>query len=57
MQKTCGTSAVSEPAAGTPRMPDISADIAAVIAAWAHLPEPVRAGILAMVKAATMQGR
>jgi hypothetical protein len=30
----------------------ISADLAAVVAAWPHLPESVRAGIVAMVKAA-----
>ena len=31
----------------TPKMPDL----AAVVKAWPYLPEPVKAGILAMVKA------
>ena len=30
-------------------------DLAALVAAWPTLPEPIRAGILAMVKAATGQ--
>jgi hypothetical protein len=31
--------------------PAVPADLAAVVAAWPTLPEPVRAGILAMVRA------
>jgi hypothetical protein len=31
-------------------------DLAAVVAAWPTLPEPIRAGILAMVKAASGEG-
>jgi hypothetical protein len=34
-----------------------SAELADVIAAWPTLPEPIKAGILAMVKAATGAGR
>jgi hypothetical protein len=35
----------------------IPPDLAAVVAAWPTLPEPIRAGILAMVKAASAGGR
>jgi hypothetical protein len=34
------------------RAPDLPADLATVVAAWADLPEALRAGIVAMVKAA-----
>jgi hypothetical protein len=33
------------------RIAPASPDLAAVLSAWANLPEPVKAGILAMVKA------
>jgi len=32
-------------------------DLAAVVAAWPELPEPIKAGILAMVKAARQTGK
>jgi len=34
-----------------------SPDLAAVVEAWPHLPEAVKAGIVAMVKAADTGGR
>jgi hypothetical protein len=33
-------------------LPDLPTDLARVIDAWPTLPEPIRAGILAMVRAA-----
>ena len=33
--------------------PNLSPDLAAVVDAWPDLPEPIRAGIMAMVKAAS----
>jgi len=37
----------------TDTRPTLPPDLAAVIDAWPNLPEPIRAGILAMVKAAS----
>jgi hypothetical protein len=37
--------------------PEIGPDLAAVVAAWPRLPEAMKAGILAMVKAANDAGR
>jgi hypothetical protein len=34
--------------------PDLPPDLAAVVAAWPTLPEAIRAGILAMVRAASV---
>jgi hypothetical protein len=42
-----GASAATPP----PLSPAADPDLAAVLSAWPHLPEPVKAGILAMVKA------
>jgi hypothetical protein len=36
-----------------PRDPDHDPDLAEVVAAWSTLPEAVKAGILAMVRAAS----
>ena len=41
---------VGDDSAGKPEPMD--PELAAVVKAWAHLPEPIKAGILAMVKAA-----
>jgi hypothetical protein len=37
-----------------PHRPALPPDLAAVVAAWPGLPEPIRAGILAMVRAASV---
>jgi len=34
------------------RTPDIACELAAIIDAWPRLPEPIKAGILALVRAA-----
>jgi hypothetical protein len=34
----------------------LAPDLAAVVSAWPTLPEPIRAGILAMVRAASGEG-
>jgi hypothetical protein len=39
-----------------PRMAEMDSELTAVIAAWAMLPKAVRAGVVAMVKAATLDG-
>jgi len=35
--------------------PELAPDLAAVLAAWPELPEAIKAGIVAMVKAASLE--
>jgi hypothetical protein len=39
------------------RQAQIDADLIAISEAWSHLPEPIRAGILAMVRASLPESR
>jgi hypothetical protein len=52
-EKTCGESADSACRALCRNIAEIDPDLANLVTAWPTLPEPIKAGIAAMVKAST----
>jgi hypothetical protein len=50
--RTCDSASSCTPS-GTPEIPGGDPELALIVSSWSRLPEPIRAGIVAMVKAAS----